>query len=134
MLGSAHEGERAVAALKATEILREAGLSWEVVVSRGVATASPSFTQPAGAPRPAQETAQRNHWRQQRPVPPRRKTRNGLSAWQAWHYLDLKRCLLSDWENQFLNSMAHYGPSLALTDKQWAVIDNMLTKVSRYAA
>lgn len=33
MLGSTHAGERAAAALKATEILRAAGLSWAQVIA-----------------------------------------------------------------------------------------------------
>ncbi len=46
MLGSSHQGERAAAALKATELLRDAGLTWAAFVRSRVET-----------PRPAQEGA-----------------------------------------------------------------------------
>lgn len=141
MLGSAHEGERAVAALKATKILKDLGLSWEVVITRGLAVANSAAPgQPEMTPEPARpkdNETWHNRYRarqQQQPKPERRRTRNGWTAWQAWNYLDCRRAFLTEWENDFLNSMASKGPALALTDKQWAVVENMLHKVSSRAA
>ncbi len=57
LLSSNHDGERAAAALKATAMINEAGLTWEHVARKGAARPQPAPTPAPARPEPPQEAA-----------------------------------------------------------------------------
>jgi hypothetical protein len=68
MLGSAHDGERASAALKACELLREAGMTWDEVVA------------PDKLPVISSATPRCSHWKEIAQVDPHAEA-EGLPRW-----------------------------------------------------
>ena len=132
MLTSSHDGERAVAAAKATSMLREAGLTWTDLVTRAMTRKG------SGVPyvdeleracrRAAQEAAARPPPPPQpprEPPPARFNRRFGLDAAELLQLIDLQR-KLSDWERKFLTSLIERNrlsrrrkQKLELTDRQW---------------
>lgn len=133
MLGSSHDGERAAAALLATQLITRAGLTWNIVAERAFAT-------PA-----VQQQAHQNQWKNWRPPeqpatakperrrdPPKRKTkkRHGIAA-NVWveHLLE-KSLKLTEWERGFLRTLAAMGlgPNLELSDRQWQLIEELAEK------
>ena len=101
LLGSSFDGERAAAALKASQFLRERNLTWPDIIR-------PALPPPDAPPR---------HEPPYRPSPSWRQT------------VDLCMCdatLLTNWEFRFLLSIQHRS---RLTPKQKSVLDQIAEKV-----
>jgi hypothetical protein len=100
LLGSDFDGERAEAARRATQILRDAGLTW-----RDLVAASPAS----------------------RPAP--REPREGRdSATPFDHVATVRKCLdeaplFSAWECAFLRSIQHWP---RLSPRQWDILERLV--------
>jgi len=103
-MGSEFDGERAVAAQMATKLLRDAGLTWEDVISAPV--------------RPA-------------PRPPRRHWRGGLVGAALAAQCATFPEALSAWERDFLASVSRRWK---LSDKQRRTLNIIAQKVRVFAA
>jgi hypothetical protein len=105
MLGSDHDGERAAAALIASRIVREAGLSWrELLVETSSRDEVGSTEQ-----QPATPTRAEPHWREMLAAARRRPE------------------LLTEWESRFLSSIAWQR---SLSPKQRAILAEIADKAS----
>ena len=82
MLGSAHDGERAVAAAKADELVRSRGLTWSDVVAR---------PQPVSAPRRSSSEAWHEPETIREKIDAALRYRRLLNAWEESFLLDLKK-------------------------------------------
>lgn len=109
MLGSEHVGERASAALKATELLRAHKLTW----ADAVMPPTPAWPGNTATPTP----------RKGRP-----ETTAAPDDWLDVVFRAMDACdSMSDWEYNFMEQMERWKgrPS----PKQWAVIDRIARKV-----
>ena len=82
MLGSAHDGERGVAAAKADELVLSRGLTWSDVVAR---------PQPASAPRRSSSKGWREPETIREKIDVALRYRGLLNAWEASFLIDVKR-------------------------------------------
>jgi hypothetical protein len=109
MMGSDHAGERANAAAAAEAMRKKLGLTWPELLGL-----SQEFT-------PERDTA--------RPKPTWREPRTWAEAVECAVRHDF---LLNDWERRFVRDLAPKtwrGPSMRLSEKQQAKIDDIIAKV-----
>ena len=108
LLGSSHDGERSAAAYRATEILRELGLTWRELVERACAEPPQARIEP-----PEEEGSDLPmHWR--------------LAA----HACLRAAWALSDWECQFLQQIVT-KPRISI--RQRAILAELYAKVTEAA-
>jgi hypothetical protein len=145
MLGSAHEGERATAALMASAILKTMGLTWAEVISRGLGAAtSQQADQAHAAPNESQAASSdqdfSESWAHQardgssaRKWRVRTRERNGVPAWKWVDELLKREGRLSDWDRQFLQCLRGLGKrarkDLALTTAQWGCVQSIAESI-----
>jgi len=142
MLGSAHEGERATAAQMASVMLKEMGLTWGEVITRGLGAAisrqahqgpAPAHErQAASADRGYSETRghqARRDDRGAREWRARTRERNGVPAWKWVNELSKHQACLSDWDRQFLLCLRGLGKNLVLTTAQWGCVESIAERI-----
>lgn len=104
MLGSAHDGERAAAALKASQLLGDLDISWNELVMRAFTTL---------------------------PQQPEIRYSRRYPGWHKYHCEQILRYYsngLSEWDRDFLTSLAGKFGKLHLTEKQEAVLQRIAAR------
>lgn len=126
MLGSSYEQERSTAALRATQMLQDAGLTWTDVARR-------ALTPQPKPPLPREEVSDVMHQyarhRAQRQANPRHKVVDGVKAKDILEALTLRPDKLNSWEKSFVKSLVHQNhDGRGLTEKQWTHVIGLAEK------
>jgi hypothetical protein len=126
MLSSSHEGERAAAAKIATAMLKQLDMTWTQLIVRalGAGTSVQREHQPERN-RQAKESSRATRYTQRT----RTGARNGVRADQWVKELEKHRDQLSEWDRQFIKTLAGFGRNITLTEAQWRLLESLAEKV-----
>lgn len=128
MMTSDNDGERAVAARKATGVLREVGWTWTELVNGAAIARAARVDEHIYAQREFSARQPRQ------PRSDRTKTHRGAKIEEVLEFLEDHKSMLGEWDKTFYESIRdqrvdRYG----LTPKQWDVVERMIRRISREA-